>query len=71
AGEPEPEEGPLAEEARLVESMRKAALLAAGVAVQKQLDRLEELQEVLGWIADLATEVFAAESAVLRAQKAA
>lgn len=64
-------EGPLGEEARLVEGMRKATLLVAGVAVQKQLDRLEELQEVLGWIADLATEVFAAESAVLRAQKAA
>ncbi len=64
-------EGPLGEEARLVEGMGKATLLVAGVAVQKQLDRLEELQEVLGWIADLATEVFAAESAVLRAQKAA
>jgi alkylation response protein AidB-like acyl-CoA dehydrogenase len=51
--------------------MRKATLLVAGVAVQKQLDRLEHLQEVLGWIADLATEVFAAESALLRAQKAA
>lgn len=64
-------EGPLAEEAHLVEGLRKAALLVAGVAVQRQLDRLEELQEVLGWIADLATEVFAAESALLRAQKAA
>jgi hypothetical protein len=66
----EPGDGPLAEEARLVEGMRKAALLAAGVAVQKQLDRLEQLQEVLGWIADLATEVFAAQSSLLRAQKA-
>ncbi|MFN3285850.1 MAG: acyl-CoA dehydrogenase family protein, partial [bacterium] len=73
AGTPDTElaEGALGEEARLVEGMRKATLLVAGVAVQKQLDRLEELQEVLGWIADLATEVFAAESAVLRAQKAA
>ncbi len=68
--EVEAPEGVLAEEARLVDGMRKAALLVAGVAVQKQLDRLEELQEVLGWIADLATEVFAAESALLRAQKA-
>ncbi len=67
----EPPQGPLGEEARLVEGMRKTALLVAGVAVQKQLDRLEELQEVLGWIADLATEVFAADSALLRAQKAA
>lgn len=67
----EPAEGPLGEEVRLVEGMRKAALLAAGVAVQKQLDRLQELQEVLGWIADLVVEVFAAQSALLRAQKAA
>ncbi len=71
ASEGEPADDPLGEEARLVEGMRKATLLVAGVAVQKQLDRLEHLQEVLGWIADLATEVFAAESALLRAQKAA
>jgi len=69
--EAEPADDPLGEEARLVDGMRKATLLVAGVAVQKQLDRLEHLQEVLGWIADLATEVFAAESALLRAQKAA
>jgi alkylation response protein AidB-like acyl-CoA dehydrogenase len=71
APEAELADDPLGEEARLVDGMRKATLLVAGVAVQKQLDRLEHLQEVLGWIADLATEVFAAESALLRAQKAA
>jgi alkylation response protein AidB-like acyl-CoA dehydrogenase len=67
----EPADAFLGEEARLVEGIRKATLLVAGVAVQKQLDRLQELQEVLGWIADLVVELFAAESALLRAQKAA
>ncbi len=64
------EEGPLGEERRLAEAAKKAALLAAGVAVQRHLDRLEGLQEILGWIADLVVEAFAIESAVLRAQKA-
>jgi alkylation response protein AidB-like acyl-CoA dehydrogenase len=67
----EPADAFLGEEARLVGGIRKATLLVAGVAVQKQLDRLQELQEVLGWIADLVVELFAAESALLRAQKAA
>lgn len=62
--------GPLAEEAALVEGVKKAALFAAGVAVQKHLDQLEHQQEILGWIADLVTETFAAESALLRARKA-
>ncbi|MDR5682692.1 MAG: acyl-CoA dehydrogenase family protein [Armatimonadota bacterium] len=63
-------DGPLAEEAALVEAIKKAALFAAGVAVQKHLDQLEHQQEILAWIADLVTEAFAAESALLRAQKA-
>lgn len=66
----EAHDGPLGEEGRLAESAKKAALLAAGVAVQRHLDRLEGLQEILGWIADLVAEAFAVESAVLRAQKA-
>jgi alkylation response protein AidB-like acyl-CoA dehydrogenase len=63
-------DGPLAEETALVEGIKKAALFAAGVAVQKYLDQLEHQQEILAWIADLVTEAFAAESALLRAQKA-
>jgi alkylation response protein AidB-like acyl-CoA dehydrogenase len=63
--------GPLAEERRLIDAARRATLFAAGAATQKYLADLERHQEILGWIADLAIEVFATESAVLRAAKAA
>jgi len=63
-------DGPLAEEAAIVDAIRKAALFAAGVAVQKYLDQLEHHQEILAWIADLVMEVFATESSVMRARKA-
>ncbi len=63
--------GPMAEERRLIESARKATLFAAGAAVQKYLMDLEQQQEILGGIADLAIDLFAAESAVLRAAKTA
>jgi alkylation response protein AidB-like acyl-CoA dehydrogenase len=65
-----PEEGPLSEEATLVEGIKRAALLSTGVAVRRYLLELEEQQEIVGGLADLAMEAFAAESAVLRAQKA-
>ncbi len=62
---------PLAEERRLVDGARRAALFSSGAAAQKYLAELEQQQEILGGIADLAIEVFAAESAVLRAAKSA
>lgn len=62
--------GPLGEEQRLVAMVKKAALFAAGVAVQKYLDAIEEEQEVLAAIADLVIETFAMESGLLRALKA-
>lgn len=66
----EPGPGPLAEERRLVQMVKKAALFTAGVAVQKYLDGIEEQQEVLAAIADLIIETFAMESGLLRALKA-
>ncbi len=63
--------GPMVEERRLIEAARKATLFAAGAAVQKYLTDLEQQQEILGGIADLAIDLFAAESAVLRAAKTA
>lgn len=63
--------GALAEERRLVDAARRATLFAAGAAAQKYLTELEHQQEILGGIADLAIDVFAAESAVLRAAKTA
>jgi len=64
------ETGLLAEERRLVAMVKKAALFAAGVAVQKYLEAIEEEQEVLAAIADMVIETFAMESGLLRALKA-
>jgi alkylation response protein AidB-like acyl-CoA dehydrogenase len=57
------------EEMRLVRNARKITLLAMGLAYQKFLAELEKQQEVLMGIADLVTEVFAMESALLRSRK--
>ncbi|MDR7543461.1 MAG: acyl-CoA dehydrogenase family protein, partial [Armatimonadota bacterium] len=63
--------GPLVDERRLADAARRTALFAAGAAAQKFAADLERQQEILGWIADLVLEVFAVESAVLRAAKTA
>ena len=63
------EEGPLAEEARLVEGAKKAALLVAGCAVQKYMQGLADQQEVIGVLSNLVMEVYASESALLRTLK--
>ncbi len=49
-------------------AMRTALLVAAGAAVQRYGERLEDEQEVLYRVADIAIALFAAESAVLRAR---
>jgi alkylation response protein AidB-like acyl-CoA dehydrogenase len=67
----EPEEGFLAAEARMVKGAKKVALMAIGLAAQKYGDKLEQQQEILGLFADIAMDVYALESAVLRAQKKA
>jgi alkylation response protein AidB-like acyl-CoA dehydrogenase len=66
-----PDEGFLSAEARMVSGAKKVALMCLGVAVQKFGQHLEEQQEVLGHFADLAMDVYALESAVIRAQKRA
>jgi len=65
----DPIEGDLAAERTMIANAKKAGLLAAGVATQKYMMALEEQQEVLGALADIIIEVFAMESACLRAQK--
>jgi len=62
-------DGPLAEERKLVAQAKKLSLFAAGSATQKYMQALENQQEILGAIADMVIEVYAMESAVLRAQK--
>ncbi|HXY10728.1 MAG TPA: acyl-CoA dehydrogenase family protein [Terriglobales bacterium] len=67
----EDREGPLSEERKLVAQAKKLSLFAAGSATQKHMQALENQQEILGAIADMVIEVYAMESAVLRAQKIA
>ncbi len=62
-------DGPLAEERRLVAAAKKLGLFAAGVATQKYMQAIQNEQEIMGAIANLAIETYAMESAVLRAWK--
>ena len=64
-------EGPLAEERKLVANAKKLGLFVAGSATQKYMQAIQEQQEVMGAIADMTIEIYAMESAVLRAQKIA
>jgi hypothetical protein len=59
------------EDARLVENAKKIALFTLGVAFQKFGAALEEQQEVVASITDIAMNAFAMESVYLRAQKLA
>src|SRR3984893_14427404 len=62
-------EGPLAEEQNLLASAKKLTLFVAGAATQKYMQQIADEQEVMGAIADMIIEVFAMESAILRAEK--
>jgi alkylation response protein AidB-like acyl-CoA dehydrogenase len=53
----------------MVKMSKKIALLVTGAAVQKYMMQLAEEQEILGLISDMAIEVFAMESGLLRALK--
>ena len=59
----------LARESELLASLKKIALFAAGVASQRFMAALQEQQEVMADLADVITQVFALESALLRARK--
>jgi alkylation response protein AidB-like acyl-CoA dehydrogenase len=64
-------EGVLAEETRVVANAKKMFLQAAGGAVQKFREKLADEQELLAALANVVMEVYAMESCLLRAQKAA
>ena len=64
-------EGVLAEEARTIANCKKMFLQAAGGAVQKFREKLADEQELIGALANIVMEVYAMESSLLRAQKAA
>jgi alkylation response protein AidB-like acyl-CoA dehydrogenase len=65
------ENASLARESGALAAMKKMALFAAGVAGQRFASGLEEQQEVMADLADMVSEVFALESALLRARKMA
>jgi alkylation response protein AidB-like acyl-CoA dehydrogenase len=62
-------EGALAEERKLVGQAKKLGLFAAGAATQKYMQTIQDQQEIMGAIADMAIEAYAMESAVVRTQK--
>jgi hypothetical protein len=62
---------PLAREAAVLASVRKMTLFAAGVASQRFMTALQDEQEVMADLADSISQVFALESALLRARKIA
>jgi len=68
-GQEEAPKGPLGEQRRLLQMSSKITLMVAGAAVQKYREKLQDEQEVLGIISDLTIELFAMESALLRALK--
>lgn len=63
-------DGILEQEKYLVRNAKKIGLLAAGLAAQKYGPKLEKEQEILVNIADIAANVYAMESVVLRTEKA-
>jgi alkylation response protein AidB-like acyl-CoA dehydrogenase len=63
------DEAPFAKEKKLVANLKKAILMAAGAAVQKLMMKIDNEQEVLMNLADMAIETFNAESVLLRVMK--
>lgn len=66
---PSMEDGPLGYQKKLVDMSKKIFLLTAGGAAQKYGKAMAEQQEILGLLSDIAIEIFAMESGLLRALK--
>ena len=64
-------EGVLAEETRTIANAKKMFLQAAGGAMQKYREKLADEQELIAALANIVMEIYAMESTLLRAQKAA
>jgi butyryl-CoA dehydrogenase len=61
----------LSREAEVLASVKKIALYAAGVASQRFMAALEEQEEVMADLSEIIIQVYALESALLRARKLA
>ena len=59
----------LAREGEILSAARKIALFSAGVASQRFMTALQDQQEVMADLADMIAQVYALESALLRARK--
>lgn len=71
---PSQEEAPqglLGEQIRMLQLGKKITLMVSGAAAQKYREKLQDEQEILGVLSDLTIELFAMESALLRALKSA
>lgn len=60
------DETPFSKEKKLLVNLKKAILMVAGAAVQKLMTKLEQEQEIMMNIADMAIETFVIESGLLR-----
>lgn len=60
---------PFAREKALVQNLKTVFLILSGAAVQKFMNQLQDEQEILLAAADLAIQIYALESAVLRCEK--
>jgi alkylation response protein AidB-like acyl-CoA dehydrogenase len=60
---------PFAHEKELVKNLKTLFLILAGTGVQKYMDKISDEQEILLSAADLAIQIFALESSMLRAEK--
>lgn len=65
------DETPFAKERKAIMNMKKSILMVAGAAVQKLMMKIQDEQEILMNIADMALDTFMAESTLLRVMKMA
>jgi alkylation response protein AidB-like acyl-CoA dehydrogenase len=62
-------EGLFAAEKKTIANLKKALLMVAGASAQKYMDKLATEQELLMNMADMAIDIYNAESALLRTEK--
>ena len=63
------DEGLFADEKKAIKNMKKALLMLAGAAAQKYMDKLASEQEILMNMADIAIDIYVAESTLMRTEK--
>lgn len=63
------EDGLFVAEKKVLRNLKKAALMVSGAAVQKFMTNLSGEQEILMNVADMAIEIYVAESVLLRVEK--